>query len=201
MRKLFFDIETLPAEKDKHEILEKLYHKKKQYGRIKRTLDDYIEATNFGGAFGRIFCICYAINEEAPAVLFGDEREILKKFWKIAENIDLFIGHNVMDFDLKFIYQRSIILKVKPSRDISFRRYQNSPIFDIMHEWVKWNGTVSMDELAHAMGIPSSKEGIDGSRVHEFYKKGKHKEIIDYCKRDVEVTRAIYKRMNFIESQ
>lgn len=202
VRKFFFDIETLPAEEDKHEILEKLYEKKKEKNsKFQKTLEEYLEETNFGGAFGRIFCISYAIDDGEVDSISGDEKEMLEKFWQIAKDIDKFVGHNILDFDLKFIMQRSIILKVKPSRDISFRKYTNSDVYDIMHEWTKWGREgVAMDALAHAMGIPSSKEGgIDGSQVHEFYKAGKGQEIIDYCSRDVGVTRKIYKRMNFEE--
>lgn len=202
MKKFYFDIETLPAEEDKHEILKKLYEKKKEKNpKTRQTLEEYLEDTNFGGAFGRIFCICYAIDDGSVESLSGDERELLEKFWKLIADVDQFVGHNILEFDLKFIMQRSIILKVKPTRPIDFRKYQKVPIYDIMHEWTNWGREgVTMDALAHAMGIPSSKDGgIDGSQVHEFYKNSKHKEIIDYCCRDVEVTRAIYKRMNFEE--
>lgn len=200
MKKFYFDIETLPANQDKHEILKKLYEKKKEKSsRFTKTLEEYIESTNVGGAFGRILCLCYAIDDEPIQSLSGDEKEILQKFWGLVKNIDLFVGHNILDFDLKFIMQRSIILGVKPTRGISFRKYQNSDVYDIMQEWDNWSGFTAMDDLAHAMNIPSSKEGIDGSQVHEFYKNGKTKEIIDYCCRDVEVTRSIYKKMNFID--
>jgi hypothetical protein len=200
MKKFFFDIETLPADQDKHELLKELYAKKKAKGRIKKTLEEFIETTNFGGAFGRIFCLCYAINDEPIKVLSGDEKEILKKFWEIAKEVDLFIGHNILEFDLKFIYQRSVILGIKPSREISFRKYQSSPVYDIMHEWDRWGGNYTpMDDLARAMGIPSSKTDLDGSKVHQYYKDGKHQEIIEYCCKDVEVTRKIYKRLNFEE--
>lgn len=199
MKKFYFDIETLPADKDKHEILKKLYAKKKEKSsRFSKTLEEYIEGTNTGGAFGRILCLCYAIGDEPVKFLSGDEKIILQKFWDLAKDIDLFVGHNILDFDLKFIMQRSIILEIKPSREISFRKYSNDNVFDIMQEWDHWSGFTAMDDLAHAMDIPSSKEGgIDGSKVHEFYKNGKTQEIIDYCCRDVEVTRAIYKKMNF----
>lgn len=202
MKKFYFDIETLPAEEDKHEILKKLYEKKKEKNpKARQTLEEYLEDTNFGGAFGRIFCICYAIDDGPVESLSGDEKEMLEKFWKLVSDVDQFIGHNILEFDLKFIVQRSIILKVKPTRPLDFRKYQKTPIYDIMHEWTHWGRDgVAMDALAHAMDIPSSKDGgIDGSQVHEFYKAGKGQEIIDYCSRDVEVTRAIYKRMNFEE--
>jgi predicted PolB exonuclease-like 3'-5' exonuclease len=38
---------------------------------------------------------------------------------------------------------------------------------------------------------------LDGSEVFTYFKKGKLKEICDYCNADVEVTRKIYKRMQF----
>jgi predicted PolB exonuclease-like 3'-5' exonuclease len=136
---------------------------------------------------------------------------MLKEFWEIVNSISSpsynsnypdhgvqFIGHNVMDFDLRFIYQRSIINKIKPAYDLSFARYRSYPIFDTMKEWVQWSmNSVGLEHLALALGIPSPKDGIDGSQVYTFYQKGKIKEIAEYCQRDVETTRAIYKRMTF----
>jgi predicted PolB exonuclease-like 3'-5' exonuclease len=54
-----------------------------------------------------------------------------------------------------------------------------------------------LDELAHDMGLASSKKDLDGSKVHEYYKKGKLKEIEKYCNADVELTRQIFKKMMF----
>ena len=111
-----------------------------------------------------------------------------------------FIGHNVMDFDLRFIYQRSIIHRVKPAYELNFARYRNYPIYDTMKEWVKWsNSAVGLEKIALALGIPTPKDGIDGSQVYEFYKQGKANDILEYCKRDVEATRSVFKRMNFEE--
>jgi predicted PolB exonuclease-like 3'-5' exonuclease len=45
---------------------------------------------------------------------------------------------------------------------------------------------------------PAAEGGIDGSQVFDFYKAGKLSGIADYCKRDVETTRAVYKRMTFM---
>ena len=68
-----------------------------------------------------------------------------------------------------------------------------------MREWEKWsNSFIKLDTLAKALNLQSSKEGgIDGSQVYDFYLKGKHKEIYEYCERDVQLTRKIYKRMIF----
>lgn len=202
MKKLFLDIETLPVEESKHYILKDIYEGKKEKGKkVNDSFDEYLEKTNFDGSFGRILCISIAVNDEPVKCLYGEEKEILKNFWDIARDADLFIGHTIFDFDLRFIYQRSMISGVEPTKTkLSFARYRSDPIYDTMYEWSKWNtqDKISLDKMAKAFGIKSSKEGgLDGSKVHEYYKKGRLQEIYDYCNADVEVTRAIYKKMTF----
>lgn len=204
MQKLYLDIETLPADQESYKNLKILYDKKKEKaeekGRTHCDFEQWLLGTSFDGAFGQILCIGYARNDNPAEIIFNDknESETLKQFWQIAENYDLFIGHNIMDFDLRFIYQRSVIHRVRPALDLSFARYRSAPIFDTMKEWVKWNNnSVGLEHLALALGIPTPKNGIDGSQVFEFYRQGKSAEILEYCKRDVETTRAIYKRMMF----
>ncbi len=202
MKKLFLDIETIPAGEESLDALRLLHGKNLQKnsrkGKSVENFEQYLLKTAFDGAFGRILCIGYAINDNPTEILYeeGDEKKILEKFWEIAGDADLFIGHNVMEFDLRFIYQRSIINNVRPSQDLNFARYRNNPIFDTMKEWAKWSMfNISLEHLALALGIPTPKKGIDGSQVYSFYKDGKINEILDYCKRDVETTRAVYKKM------
>jgi predicted PolB exonuclease-like 3'-5' exonuclease len=201
MNKLFFDIETLPAEKEKEKILLDIYKRKIAKGnKSLTTFEEYLEKTGLDGTFGRIACIGYAINDAAAECLVGDEKKMLQDFWEIAKTCDLFVGFNNMDFDLRFIYQRSVIQNVRPTKDLIFARYRSSPIYDVMHEWKKWDNqsSISLHALAKALGLQSSKEGgIEGSGVAKAYEGGKIKEIAEYCKRDVEVTRKIYKRMTF----
>jgi len=198
---LFLDIETIPAEEEKREILKAIHKKKLEDGKkVSAKFEEYVLTTSLDGAFGRIVCIGYATDNEPAQILEGAEKEMLKSFWDIAKTASLFIGFNCMDFDLRFIYQRSIINGVMPTQNLSFARYRNNPIFDIMWEWRKWakDPSVSLDSLAKALGFASSKDGgIEGQNVWKFYQAGKIKEICDYCKRDVEVTRSIYKKMVF----
>lgn len=201
MKKLFFDIETIPAGKEKTEILKDIYARKKAKGaKTLTTFEEYVEKTGLDGTFGQIACIGYAIDEGDADCLTGSEKEMLEKFWEIAAGCDLFVGFNNMDFDLRFIYQRSVICGVKPSKELSFARYRSFPIYDIMHEWRKWDNSasISLHELSKALGIASSKEGgIEGGDVSKFFNEGKIDEIAEYCKRDVEATREIYKKMTF----
>lgn len=215
MNKLFLDIETLPCDGTTMPIVKDLYddYKKKSGARSRNkfgmtestrdnstSFDSYVRGTSLSGEFGRIFCIGYAINDQPAECLVGDEKKMLEDFWQIAKDSDLFIGHNVMDFDLRFIYKRSVILGVKPAKELPFARYRSEPIFDTMKEWEKWGSQgASLHKLALALGLESSKsEGIDGSKVYDFFLAGKADDICRYCQRDVEVTRRIYNRMKFI---
>jgi len=197
-QRLFLDIETIPASEEARETLEKLHAKK---NRGTEDFEEYMAKTSFDGAFGRILCIGYAVDDDETDVLYNEEneKETLRQFWELAKNTDVFAGHNVMDFDLRFIYQRSIVNNVVPSVDLSFARYRNYPIYDTMREWAKWgSNNIGLEHLALALGIPTPKDGgIDGSQVWDFYKHGKIQEVLDYCKRDVETTRAVFKRMVF----
>lgn len=201
VRKMYLDIETVPAEKEKEEVLLELYNRKLKNGNKNlTTFEDYLEATGLDGAFGRICCIGYAIDDQPAMTVSGTEKEMLTKFWDAASGVNLFVGFNLMDFDLRFIYQRSIINRVKPSQELSFARYRNSPIYDVMHEWSRWSnlGRTGLHGLAKALGLPSSKEGeIEGRGVAAAYKAGRIAEICKYCEADVEVTRKIYKIMTF----
>jgi predicted PolB exonuclease-like 3'-5' exonuclease len=205
MKKLYLDIETIPAGGNNLSKLKELYEsKKKKYEDIglkfSKKFTEFVSQTNFSGSFGRILCIAYAINDDEVEILTGSEEKILENFWHIAKDADLFIGHNVMDFDLRIIYQRSMVYCVKPSRDLSFARYRNNPIFDTLREWQKWGGNGgydSLDALAKAFDMPSSKDGIDGSLVYKFYQENKLDEIYKYCKADVVLTRKVYKRISF----
>lgn len=221
--KLFFDIETLPAPEGSEEALRYL-HERKMMKKAERypdkepeTFEDFLSQTGFDGAFGRVLVISYAVNDGPTQSICNpdNEKETIEKFWDVAAGVDLFVGHNIRDFDLPFIMQRSIILGVKPSWQIyqepgkkpwevekylDFARYRNLPIFDTMWEWSRWVDRWSnknLEHLALAMGIPTPKEGIDGSQVAKFFEDGKVKDICDYCERDVETTRKVYKRMVF----
>ncbi len=223
MKTLFLDIETLPGDvddKDTHDRLKYLFERKLEKKAKRKDakesseapgmeFEDYVRGTSFDGGFGRILCICLAVNDDAVKCYSNpdDEKKTLEQFWQVAGQCDLFVGHNAMDFDMRFIWQRSIVLDVKPSwqdtdprssRYLSFARYRGFPIFDTMHEWSKWGrDSIGLEHLALALGLPTPKDGIDGSQVYDFYKAGKVKEICDYCARDVETTRDVYKRMVF----
>lgn len=175
--------------------------------------------TALSGDFGRILCIGFTNEDGLGGMTRGclgwdeahkrftcDERQTLATFWRMLYgfrlSVDRIVGHNLFDFDLKFIYKRSVVHGVKPSVELSFARYRNQPLYDTMHEWERWGygSKISLDRLARVLNLPSSKsDGVDGSQVSQLFSAGEHEAIYNYCLRDVELTRLIYRRMTFAE--
>lgn len=194
MKTIFLDIETVPTDQSlkEHSLLD---------SQMQLDEAELIKKLSLSAATAKIICLCYTIEPSASVtveVLQGEEPDIIKNFWKLALDCNLFVGHNILDFDLRFIYQRSVIHQIKPTRDIPFARFRNAPIYDTMQEWSKWGREhASLDTLSKALGIPSPKETLDGSKVYPYYRAGKIAEIVEYCKRDVDSTRQVYRRLTF----
>lgn len=199
MKYLYFDIETAPASEEYFEVLQEDYETRKAKGKnVPETFQEYLDATGLSGEFGRIVCLAYAINDDPVEVLWGEEKDILADFWAVAKGTGRFIGHNILEFDFPFVVKRSRILGVRPSLMPSFARYRQTPIYDTMKEWDLWGrGQASLDLLAKALGLQTSKDVMDGSQVGEYFKAGRIEEIAEYCKKDVALTRQVYKRLTF----
>ena len=223
MKKIFLDIETLPAsdavwKQLPPKVRDDLAAKFRKTGTPKQKMDEAYRRTSLIGDLGRILCIGLLVEDEqqgSPVVLGWDEaagrfREdepaLLRELWDALRDFeahrDLLIGHNVLEFDLRFIHQRSVVHRVKPSVELSLRRYSSQPVFDTMQEWSKWSRQerVSLDRIALALGLASSKtEEISGATVYDRYLEGQHRLIREYCAADVVLTRAVYRRMTFAD--
>lgn len=173
--------------------------------------DDWHLKTSFDGGLGQICCIGFAIDgglsraysvaDNSPA----EERHALESFFSHLTDAHrvtdrpVFIGHNSNGFDIPFIWKRCIVLGVKPP--VWFPRDPKpwgDSTFDTM---LAWNGPSaraggSMDRICKVLGIPG-KGGMDGSQVWPMFQAGRIDEIADYCRADVERTRAMFKRMTF----
>lgn len=205
------DIETLPP--DKSGTVAAVQEE------IGTCSDEEFRRLALDGDYGRILTIGLIMEHDDRVIHRGllgrerqtmmfhlDEARTLHAFWKLLKGFnprrDIMVGHNLFDFDLPFLYKRSVIQRVRPTVELSFARYRSQPIFDTMHQWNKWSPRkyVSLDRLAKVLGLESSKgQGIDGGRVYDKFCAGCHQEIADYCMRDVDLVRAIYYRMLFPE--
>ncbi|CAM5350543.1 hypothetical protein ECAE60S_01182 [Eoetvoesiella caeni] len=112
-----------------------------------------------------------------------------------------FIGHNLIDFDLPFIFHRSVMLEIAPHLTLPIMpsRYSER-VYDTMGKWAGFGNRIKLDTLAKAFGV-GGKGDIDGSMVYDYYAAGRINELIEYYANDLAMTRAVYKRMTFQDTQ
>ena len=206
--KVYLDAETLPPDRSDPTISEFL----------SSCTEEEFRQLSLNPQHGRILCIGVIVerdNEISHRGVLGrsretggfhlDEERTLRSFWNLLRGFDprrdLLIGFNLLDFDLHFICTRSVIRRVKPSLAVCFARYRAQPVFDCMWEFTHWRHRIKLDDLARVLGLESPKQdGLDGSCVYDLFLEGRHEEIANYCMRDCESTRAIYRRLNFDET-
>ncbi len=142
----------------------------------------------------RVFGIDEDGNEE-------DEKQALLRFIQYMKSFDIesdeLVGHNIIGFDLPFIFQRCLVNCISAKPLVDLREFNVRGVFDTMHHW--WLGAkrfVSLDDIAWSLGIESSKtEAVEGSKVFDLYQAGRLPEIREYNLNDVRVTRKVYERM------
>lgn len=217
-KRIFLDIETLPPAAEEHDYHYDRYQMQMEKRVNKEnapTFDQYFRDLALDAATGRVLTIGVILEEDGRIVHRGnfgrdrttgdfhlDEARTLSGFWNFLREFnpksDLIIGHNVIEFDLLFLYRRSAIKNVFPSVELPLKRFADRPIYDTMWEWTRWQRKISLTILADAMGIVNPKtEDIDGGKVYDAFLAGRHNDIADYCLRDVDCTREIYRRMSF----
>jgi hypothetical protein len=168
--------------------------------------------TSFDGALGHICVVGIAVDDEEPWALYSnewcsDEATILRKTFSLIDSVcarqpnvrPVFVGHNLVEFDLRFLFQRCVVLGVKPSRHIPFAaKPWDDSVYDTMARWGARAGG-SLDKITRALGL-AGKGDIDGSKVWDYVRDGRISEVAAYCKNDVALTRALFKRMTFAEA-
>lgn len=169
-----------------------------------------VARTSFDGGAGRIACIGLAVDDgPAWSVCRPNEFEVLTEaFGFITDSLRDFkgghgsesvtvVGHNVADFDLRFLWQRSVVHGLRlPSCLPRSPKPWDKTVGDTM---VMWNPNrekrVSLDRLCKILGVPTSKGDMDGSKVAEAAAAGEWDKIARYCEGDVIATRACYLKM------
>ena len=197
---IFFDLETIPAAPETEGLVREQYERRSKYAsdyRRPTSYEEYLHGTSLDPNFGQILCIGYAIDDEPVAVLTGDEKSMLKDFWKLAKDANCLTGHNAVAFDVPFLWKRSILQGIEPTLPIDSKA--DELVYDTMLAWdlAMPKKHTGLDLLAKLLGVPTSKTGMTGAEVYDYYKAGKLDDIYEYCKRDVVATRSVYKKLTF----
>lgn len=228
MSTIHIDIETIPSQNPEFYLAcldsIKAPGNYKNQESINKWLDEnrVIEAdklhrkTSFDGLHGEIISIAFALDDGDVIVVHrgehANERDLLDNFFSHLAAlkdtrgnraaITQWSGHYISGFDLRFIWQRCVINKVKPLIGIPYdAKPWDGKIFDTKVAWTgvgQYSGQGSLDALSRAFGL-DGKGDIDGSKVYDYWLAGRIDDIAQYNKQDVVKCRELYKRMNFID--
>ena len=133
----------------------------------------------------------------------ADEVELLTAFWNIAKHYDSVVTFNGRGFDVPFLYLRSAALNVTISKKnwLGYR-YQVEPHCDLADQFTFYGVSgrdgaarkFNLDFYCKAFGIVSPKaDGISGMDVKQMFEEKRHREIAEYCLRDVKATVELYR--------
>jgi len=217
---LFLDIETVGQGADFAEVPERLqvlWHKKaalldKEANEAGRA-DLYAQRAGIYAEFGKVVAIAVGVLQpqtDGPPKLvvkaFSDhaEGQLLRRFAELLSarfsKDTLLCGHNIKEFDIPFLCRRMLIngVDIPPVLNVMGRKPWEVPHIDTMEMWRFGDkrSYVSLELLAASLDVPSSKDDIDGSQVHEvYYAEQDLDRIARYCMQDVAVTANVYMRM------
>ena len=214
---IYFDAETLPATDEQivKGIRDNLSAPKnyKDAEKIAQWIDDNLDKkvrdTALSGLFGQVLCIGYAVDDGDVEVIYSDgerggERGVLLSFrrvccYRMVEQSNFcqhtLVGHNILDFDVPFLSQRMMINGLSPLFRHGTKPWDMS-IDDTMTMFACGKRErYSLDNLCKAFGFKSPKGEITGANVYDYWLKGEHEMIADYCKRDVEAVRLVHNAM------
>ncbi|PYS74327.1 MAG: hypothetical protein DMF69_02075 [Acidobacteria bacterium] len=157
-----------------------------------------VPGLEFGGIEQRESEYVFGIDEEG---FEQGERRALVDFLELMKGFDSesdeLVGHNIIGFDLPYIFQRCLVHGMQVRPFVNLGDFNVRGVFDTMHRW--WLGAkrnVSLDDLAWALGIESSKTAeVEGSKVFDLYQANKLEVIREYNLNDVRLTRKIYERI------
>jgi 3'-5' exonuclease len=217
---LFLDIETVPQHSDYNSLSKdwkELWDIKAGYlirNKETETPESIYPRAGIYAEFGKIICIgCGFITGD------GDQKKIsLKSFYGdnekilLAEFCDMLnkwsakeqkwlCAHNGKEFDFAYLCRRMVIneIPIPPILNVSGKKPWEVNHLDTLELWKfgDFKSYTSLNLLAHSLGVPTSKDDIDGSMVWTVYWNDKDlQRIVTYCQKDVVTLAQIFLRMN-----
>ncbi|MEM9737794.1 MAG: 3'-5' exonuclease [Bacteroidota bacterium] len=215
---LFIDIETVPAVGHFDQLsasMQALWKKKAAilgYQTEEEQVTAYFEKAGIFAEFGKIVAIVVgyitpidtgknqllikSIAEHDEYILLSNFVSMIKCFPRSLN----FCGHNIKEFDIPYLCRRMIVhdIALPSSLDIAGKKPWEVNHIDTLEMWKFGDrkAYTSLNLLAHLLGIPSSKESMDGSEVtHYYYTKQDLASITKYCIQDVIVTVQVYRKI------
>lgn len=213
---LFLDIETVPNAQHYHQLdddWKALWEQKTQYQRRDEyTPEEFYDRAGIWAEFGKIVCISAGyftfkgdIRHFRVTSFFGEEPQLLRDFSNLLANHfcgaqHLLCGHNAKEFDIPFIARRMIIngIALPDKLNLFGKKPWEVPHLDTLELWKfgDYKHFTSLKLLTKILGVPSSKDDIDGSQVgHVYYVEKDLDRIVTYCEKDVIATAQVFLKL------
>ncbi|RNJ77065.1 MAG: hypothetical protein EB828_01860 [Nitrosopumilus sp. D6] len=145
---------------------------------------------------GRIILITYRIND---AHIFrlkeweDGEKGMLEKFYNTVMELQRgkgdklrIIGHNILGFDMAFLYNRMVFHKIAEDKWIHHWLLRKPLILDLLQMHMPLNSYRSKglkhDVLAHAYGLPT-KDTSGGDEAQHYFAKD-YEKVLQYSERE-----------------
>lgn len=195
-----------PASYKKPESIEKWLDENRD-----KEADKKLRDTALDGAVGHVICIGLK-GPDGEKSFYSEsameEKPMLEHFFQYLEEQaarkdggwgqPYFVGHNIRNFDLKFLWQRAKILNINTEIRLPWDGRHGNDFYDTMLAWTgayaKSYSGAGLGRLCKLFGI-EVKSGMDGSQVYDAWLEGRHKEIRDYCREDVNATETLFNRL------
>jgi hypothetical protein len=208
MQKLYLDIETLPGDPpDPGQIEPPKNYKdpEKIHAYQREKAEEAHRAQAVDSMRGRLLCIGWALGSECSrAAIVGKdgistERELLQVFQASLlerpgdlESI-IWVGHNIRTFDLPWLWRKALQYRLYPLAGIIPRQRYDKRVQDTMEMWAAdFRDRVSLDAIAAFLGLQGKPEGIDGSKVYDYWLAGDLDSIKEYCRQDIELVYTVH---------
>lgn len=223
------DIETVPQVSNINELAGE--NRKLFFDKISKTMPEnfnaeeaYKQKAGILAEFGKVICISFGffykdkadrIRLRIKSIAGHNEQLILTEFIETVnkvfgyKNKFQFAGHNIREFDIPFLCRRLIIHQIPLPACMHIHRAKpwEISITDTL-QWWKFGdhkNYISLHLLANILGIPTSKDDIDGSMVqHVYYQEKNLQRIVNYCQKDVIVVAQViqrFKNLPLIEAE
>lgn len=207
---LLFDIETVSGEKELTEdskFYESWSYKvrnSKEWdtkGFNEDILSSFQEKAALYPEFAKIVCISIGHVKLSDGIIkvssfYGDdEADIINKFYgaldafKASHKTPYLCGHAIKQFDVPYIFKRSLILGIEPHDLIDCSDSKPWDLKHLLDTKELYQGTSftpsSLIGLTTAFGLENPKQDIAGHETSKAYYNGEILRIAKYCERDV----------------
>jgi len=208
---LYFDIETegLPDAVDAMDPAEfaapsSWKDPEKIAAKVQENKDKAKRQAALSAITGRVLAVGYAMEDEPVQILEGEERDMLDQLFVVMKHTvnhgGRIFGFNIIGFDLPFLAQRAAISGATlPLALYSFYRGRfnwRDSFQDLQLRWLAGQRDFSghnLKSIARLLKLPIQKIG-DGAAFSGLYYDD-HDKAIEYLKTDVELVRALAKRL------